>query len=100
VPTRIWIPAFATKTERRRQGGKHLRTTTSDYATNIRDLRFRAAPLRGDLVPPQAVYADLRDALRASTVSDKPWPLAEPLDAAVLLTAAAGISVWQPSPKA
>jgi hypothetical protein len=34
-----------------------------------------------------------------SEVSDKPWPLAEPLDAPVLLTAA-GISVRQPSPKA
>jgi hypothetical protein len=47
------------------------RATTSDYATNIRDLRLRTDPSRGDLVPPKAVYVDLRDALRASTGNSK-----------------------------
>jgi len=29
--------SFAGKTERRRNGGNHLRTARNDYATNIRD---------------------------------------------------------------
>jgi hypothetical protein len=29
--------SFAAKRERRRNGGNHLRTAGSDYATNIRD---------------------------------------------------------------
>jgi len=40
-------PAFAAKTEQRRHD---LLTTTSDYATNIRDLRFRTEPSRATSV--------------------------------------------------
>jgi hypothetical protein len=60
--------ASVRRTEQRRQGGNHLRTTTSDYGTNIRYLICSGGgPVAIDLGSLQVVYDDLRNALRAST---------------------------------